>query len=193
LLYHVENLTLRTDALDGTGLITEGITVAPLPMLTAYTERIVRRLGYTGVGHTQFIVDESTGAVCFLELNSRLPGGTAFDVRAGFELPILALALAGLTPMPPSAGQATLGVRYAWTSRDLDALISAVRNGKVSCGEALCWLWRIVRTCVTADVHCTWRWDDPLPVLAYQGRCLGERLKKVVTQGFRAHQRGRAG
>jgi predicted ATP-grasp superfamily ATP-dependent carboligase len=185
ILRHVENLTLRTDALDGTGLITEGITVAPSPRLMAYTERIVRRLGYTGVGHTQFIVDESTGAVCFLELNSRLPGGTAFDVRAGLDLPLLALALAGRTPLPPLAGQATRGVRYAWTSRDLSALISAVRSGEVTPGEALRWLWRIVRTAVTADVHCTWRWDDPLPVLAYQGRRLGERLKKVVNHGFR--------
>jgi hypothetical protein len=118
--------------------------------------------------------------VCFLELNARLPAYVAFAVRTGLDLPTLALALAGLTPMPADPGEPEAGVRYAWTSRDLVGVVRAVRRREVGPGQALRWVGQIVRTALAADVHCTWRWDDPAPVLAYYGRGLRWRVKQAV-------------
>jgi predicted ATP-grasp superfamily ATP-dependent carboligase len=179
-LQHFESLTVRTDAFDGTGHNTEGLSVPPSPQLTDYTERLLRRLGYHGVGLTQFLVDDATGAVCFLELNPRLAGNTAFGVRAGLDLPALAVALTGLTPLPPVALTPALGVKFAWTSRDVVGLVRAVRRREVGRRQAVRWLWQIARTALTADVHCTWRWDDPLPLLAYYGGGLRGRVKRAV-------------
>jgi predicted ATP-grasp superfamily ATP-dependent carboligase len=177
---HVENLNLRTDALDGTGNTTEGRSLPPSPRLTDYAERLIGRLGYTGVGLAQFLVDERTGAVCFLELNARLPANVAFAIRTGVDLPTLALALTGLTPMPADPGAPKVGVKYAWTTRDVVGVVRALRRREVGPGQALRWAGRIVRTALAADVHCTWRWDDPAPVLAYYGRGLRWRATQVA-------------
>jgi biotin carboxylase len=164
LVGRLHGVTLRTNCVDGTGINTEGISVTPSSRLVDYTERITRHLDYTGVGVTQFIVDDATGDAVFLELNPRLPVNTAFGMRCGLDLPVMALALAAGLAVAPLDGRT--GIRYAWTSGDLEAWLAAVRGGDVSRREALRWLVRIGLAAIRADVHGTWQWNDPGPTWA---------------------------
>jgi len=58
---------LRTDKRDGTGIGIEGISVPPSPELRAHCERLLEHLRYNGIGCIQFLVDDESGAVNFLE------------------------------------------------------------------------------------------------------------------------------
>lgn len=182
LVRHVEGVTLRTDSIDGTGLNTEGVSVAPSPVLTDYTERMTRHLAYTGVGFSQFIVDTTSGAVCFLELNPRLPVNTSFGMRCGLDLPALALALAGGGPLPAGEFRSPVGIRYAWSSGDLEAWLLAVHAREVTAGGAVRWLGRIARALLTADFHASWRWDDPGPTFAHYAARLAVPLRRRLGQ-----------
>jgi hypothetical protein len=70
--------------------------------------------------------------------------------------------------VPVVAGRA--GLRYAWTYGDLRGLRAARASGRLTTRETAAWAWRIVGAFFAADVHMTWRWDDPLPTLALYAR-----------------------
>ena len=93
LVRYLHALILRTDMLDGTGLAVEGVTIEPDPKLRDYAERLIGALGYTGVGCAQFLVDEATGSVSFLEINPRIAGNHAVPEAAGLGLSTLPIDL----------------------------------------------------------------------------------------------------
>ena len=166
-LARVEIRILRTDRLDGTGYAVEGISVSPDASLTRHCDALVRRLAYTGVGCAQF-VNPGGGGLHFLELNPRLGANFVVVDRCGLDLPRIACDLAiGRTDRdPPADFRYPVGVRYAWTFGDLQALMRARRRGEIGGLEALHWLLRAVRAGVRADAHLTWSWRDPSPTLA---------------------------
>lgn len=171
----------RTDHPDDTGLAVEGRTVRPSPDLTGYTEALTRALAYTGVGCAQFLVDRGGGGVHFLEVNPRIAGNHAVAEAAGLGLGELAIRLAdpALPEVPFVSGQA--GLRYAWTYGDLRTLKAAYAAGDASFSQTARNLGRIASTCLRADVHMTWRWDDPLPTLVLYARQLPgwDRLAQI--------------
>jgi biotin carboxylase len=175
----LEAVIERTDRTDDTGLAVAGRTVRPSADLVAFTEAMLSRLAYTGVGCAQFLVDRAGGAVHFLEINPRIAGNHAVAEAAGLELGRLSIELA--RPEPPDvpfvAGRR--GLVYAWTSGDVRALNAAVRSGGIGPGTVLRWAAQIAATAVRADVHMTWRWDDPAPTLALLGRRL-PGLRRLV-------------
>jgi biotin carboxylase len=148
--------------------------VAASPILRQYVDCLVQRLGYTGVGLAQFIVDEASGSVCFLEVNPRLGVNTVFPLRCGLDLPRLAVSVACGLPLPSPADPFSypIGVRYVWTFGDLVALAEARRGGEVSAPQAVRWLGRTLKACITADVHATWSLTDPRPTLSLYGTYL---------------------
>ena len=77
LLRHADHVTRRTDHPDGTGLTVSGTCGATPSRLAAETARLTEALRYTGVGLSQFLVDERSGRSTFLELNPRVGGGLA--------------------------------------------------------------------------------------------------------------------
>jgi biotin carboxylase len=167
----VEAVIDRTDRADDTGLAVEGRTVASAPDLTLFTERLTAALRYTGVGCAQFQVDRRTGAVSFLEVNPRIGGNHAIAAAAGLELGSLSIVLASPdAPAVPFVG-GRAGLRYAWTYGDLRGFARALASG-LPPGSAVRWAVRLVRALVRADVHVTWRRDDPLPTLALYARTL---------------------
>lgn len=166
----LEAIIDRTDRPDGTGLAVEGRTVALEPDLAAYTEALTRALGYTGVGCAQFLVDRERGSVYFLEINPRIAGNHAVAEAAGLGLGALSITLPdpSAPEVPFVAGRA--GLVYAWTYGDLRALKTAWATGGLTPREAARRLRRIAATALAADVHMTWRWDDPLPTLILLAR-----------------------
>jgi len=164
----LETVIERTDHVDGTGLAVEGRTVATTPVLARHTERLAGCLGYSGVGCAQFLVDPEADGVTFLELNPRVAGNHAVAEAAGLELGRLSILLA--SPEPPDVPfvAGTPGLVYAWTYGDVRGLVHSLRRG-LPAREALRWLGHVLRALLRADVHMTWRWDDPLPTLALFG------------------------
>ena len=41
----------------------------------------------------------------------------------------------------------------------------AILQREVGIRETLVWLYRLIVSAIRADVHATWRWDDPLPTV----------------------------
>jgi predicted ATP-grasp superfamily ATP-dependent carboligase len=174
ILERVEIKILRTDRIDGTGLAVQGVIVAPDPRLVRYCDALVERLGYTGVGNAQFLVPDQ-GDPHLLEINPRYGGGAyAVAKLCGVDLTLAAIELAseggrwsaGLRAPYP------VGRRYAWTSRDLYGLAMTVSRGEIGRRGALRWLAGALRAAISADMHLTWAWRDPMPTLAVYAHLL---------------------
>ncbi len=168
ILRSLETRIFRTDRCDGTGYAVDGVTVAPTPQLHEACRRMAESLDYTGVGLAQFILDPETGRSCFLELNPRIAGSHAITDAVGQELSVLAVVLAGgaLSSRDLASWDYPVGVRYAWSYGDLRGLKSALSEGEISLVEAAGWLLACLVTGLRADVHMTWRRDDPMPTCA---------------------------
>ncbi|MEQ8658245.1 MAG: hypothetical protein RIC24_13170 [Hyphomicrobiales bacterium] len=160
-------IIVRTDRLDGSGLAVEGRTVEADDGLVRHTGRLLERLNYNGIGCAQFLVDDDTGSVCFLEINPRIAGNHAVPEHCGLDLAGFLIALgqgreSGLGPLPYGRG----GVRYSWVAGDIDGLKSALKGRKIGARAALRWVWDIPRTAFSSHLDMMLRWDDPLPGLA---------------------------
>jgi predicted ATP-grasp superfamily ATP-dependent carboligase len=157
---------LRTDEADGTGIGLEGVTVAPSAELRACCERLLYRLGYSGIGCIQFLVDPASGAASFLELNPRLDSTAALACRLGYDFPLLAIEIAARTRPAPLIAPYPTGRRYHWLYGDLNAW----RQGKVR-------LPVLARSALRGyDLSHDWR--DPAPGLHLLWRRLIEAARK---------------
>jgi biotin carboxylase len=125
LLAYFQHKVLRTDELDGTGIGTAGVSVAPCPVLRGYCERLLRALDYSGIGCTQFMVDERSGHAAFLELDPRMDSTALLPYRLGYDFPLLAIRLAACRKTGAAAAPLDApyphGKKYrylAWDLRD---------------------------------------------------------------------------
>lgn len=190
---HIEALAevaiLRTNQLDGTGLAVSGETVDPSPDLAEYCHRIARHLNYQGAGCAQFLLDPTSGETSFLELNPRLGANFAVVYHAGLDLPVMQLRLKEpQRPVStPSRQSVRKGLRYAWVLGDLLGLKNAIAHKQVAFRGALVWLLATVKTNLTASVHVTWDWRDPLPTLVLFGRSFFAFLKRGKSAQVRHH------
>lgn len=173
----LQQKVLRTDEPDDTGIGLEGVSVEPSDELRAYCERILYRLGYSGVGCLQFLVDEASGEVSLLELNPRLDSTAALACKLGYDFPRLAVEIAARARPAPLTTPYALGQHYHWMYGDLNAW----RQGKIGLGA-------LVRAALRG-CDLTFDWRDPAPCLHLLWRkiCKGARkhmlapaLKQVV-------------
>ena len=178
---YFEQRVVRTDTLDMTGIGIEGISVAPSAQLRDWCERITRALGYHGIGCIQFLVDEKTGSVSFLELNPRMDSTAALPVRLGYDFPRIAVELArrrrdagGATVASAGGDFAStqalpghayaLGRRYHWLYGDVLAWHEARKSG--AAGPLHLSAWALRSLCIACcSHHLTWDVGDPLPTL----------------------------
>jgi predicted ATP-grasp superfamily ATP-dependent carboligase len=170
LIAYFEQKVLRTDELDDTGIGTAGVSVPPSRLLREHCARLMRRLGYTGVGCVQFLVDEATGSAAFLEFNPRMDSTAALPYRLGYDFPRLALELAihrkqpGSPPPPPLTRPYRSGATYYWLYGDLNAWLACARARRWSAPRLAAWAsssaWLALRS-----GHLTFDWRDPLPTL----------------------------
>ena len=136
--------------------------------LKNYTERLIESLGFHGIGNTQFLVDQQSGAISFLEISPRMGAAFAVTVPCGFDFARAGLNLAIGDPLPPEYLPANYpeGKRLVWSFGDVSGLTRATRAKEISITEAFGWLWRAIQAALTADIHTTWSWRDPKPAIA---------------------------
>ncbi|MCB1883162.1 MAG: ATP-grasp domain-containing protein [Geminicoccaceae bacterium] len=176
LLRCLDSISLRTQRPNGSGLTVESVCVRTPPHLRAWCARMIGRMGYTGIGCLQFLVDPKDGAAAFLEINPRMAAGYGIAQHGGLDMPRLALDLATGVPVaerPDDEDGYRIGDRYAWTEGDIAGLKLALKRGEVGPFAALAWAGRILKSAFRADAHASWRRDDPRPTLAILARSLG--------------------
>lgn len=178
LVLYFQQRVLRTDALDDTGIGTAGVSVAPSPELRAYCERLASALDYTGIGCIQFLVNEATGEVAFLEFNARMDSTAALPYRLGLDFPRIALDLArcrrfGHRPPREVARPYAVGCTYHWLLGDVRSWFNAARARRLSAFALARWAawtaWMSLRS-----HHLTFDWRDPLPTLHMYWSALGK-------------------
>lgn len=175
LIAYFQQKVLRTDEPDDTGIGVAGVSVAPSPELRAYCETLTRALGYTGIGCIQFLVDEASASVAFLEFNARMDSTAALPYRMGLDYPLLAMELAAyrkardagrsdaarLLPQPHPALYQT-GITYHSLLGDLSTFFAERRRGKLGARASVARIaemaWLSLRS-----YHLTFDWRDPLP------------------------------
>ena len=166
LVAFLQQKVLRTDEPDGTGIGLEGVTVAPSAELRAYCERILYRLGYSGIGCIQFLVDEASGEVSLLELNPRLDSTAALACKLGYDFPRLAVEIAAHARPEPLTAPYAIGRHYHWVYGDLNAW----RQGKIGLGT--------LARAALRGCDLTLEWRDPAPCLNLLWRKLVSGMRK---------------
>ena len=171
-----EQKVLRTDGQDGTGSGLEGISVAPLPELRAYCQRLLEHLEYTGIGCIQFLVDDLTKSVAFLEVNARMDSTAALPYRLGIDFPLIALRIAaGQTVQVPR--DYALGKRYYSLYEDINVWLGHRRC--ISPGRLFAWSMKMPWLALRSyDLMFDWR--DPVPALHQVGKKAVESTIKLV-------------
>ena len=177
LLAYFQQKVLRTDEPDDTGIGVAGVSVAPSPVLRGHCEAMTRALRYTGIGCIQFLLDERTGEVSFLEFNARMDSTAALPCHMGLDYPLLALQLAAYR-RARSAGQRTAqlllpapladeyapGMTYHWLHGDLRSLLDELRRGAMGPAKLALRAADMARLSLSG-CHLTFDWRDPLPAL----------------------------
>jgi predicted ATP-grasp superfamily ATP-dependent carboligase len=140
----------------GGGLTVSGVT-DHCPHLLAEAFRVFRAIGYTGLGHVEFIRDAS-GRFHFIEINPRVWGTIGVGEWAGvdFFTPYVELSSGG-RPEPDLNFRA--GIRFHRIARD--ARMVRARPSR---------LFGFVRDCFDPRVHSDFDWRDPMPHLVSLAR-----------------------
>ena len=165
----LHSIIARTDRPDGSGLAVDGEIVQADPALVGHVARLIERLDYDGIGCAQFLVDEASGAICFLEINARITGSHAVPDHCDMQLEAFLMKAtehAGRDKGTVPVDRGRAGLRYAWLAGDLEGWKASVRRGDLSVGAALAWLGSIARTALCADMDMALSWRDPLPGIA---------------------------
>ncbi len=175
-------LVLRTDKPDGTGLAVSGRTVSPDNVLIEYCTTIVRHLNYTGVGCSQFLIDEASGTATFLELNPRLGAGCVLPYRAGLDLPRIMLDYSQESATSPAspAYPCKVGVEYAWTTGDVKGLRRAIETREIGFRGAVVWSFKTMKSALTTPNHVSWDWRDPLPTIVQCVKLCGSAIRTLL-------------
>lgn len=161
LVAYFQQKVLRTDEPDGTGTGIEGISVAPSPQLRAHCERLLGSLGYTGIGCAQFLVDDRSGGIAFLELNARMDSTAALPYRLGIDFPLIALHIAA-GELVNAPARYRVGKRYCSLYDYLNNCLAHRR--KEPLGRTLARLLRMPWVALLSH-DLIFEWRDPLPAL----------------------------
>ena len=169
---------VRTDRSDGSGYAVEGVSMAPVPEMDEPSRKLLEHLQYTGVGCVQFLLDERTRQLSFLEINPRIGGNYSFAQRCGLDLVTPLLNLAQDRPLGETAAPGThdLGKRYQWLYGDLIGLLGSIYKREIGVVEAVSWFFKSGRALVRADAHLTWDRDDPGPTKWFARRLVEAAL-----------------
>lgn len=167
---------LKTDQPDGTGIGIEGVSVVPSPELRAHCERILEHLGYTGIGCIQFLVDERTGSIVFLELNARMDSTAVLPYRLGIDFPLIALRIAAGEPVQAPQRYA-IGQRYFYLYGALNVWLAQRRSQPLS--RVIAWPFTLPWTALRShDLMLDWR--DPLPAMHQLAKRVADTASKRV-------------
>ena len=125
--------------------------------LAARCDRLLDRLGWTGLVELQFLVD-GAGTWHLVDLNGRLYGSLALAVAAGADLPVAWVRQALGEDLPPLP-DAREGVTYVWEAGDLRRAVWERRGGLTQDLRATARAWH------RAEARSLWDRDDPGPAV----------------------------
>ncbi len=190
ILSYFEFKVLRTDRRDGTGYLVEGVSVRPTVNLKEQCQALARELEYSGVGSVQFLVDDSTDSVNFLEINPRLGASCALAFYCGYDLPKMAVENAEFlmgkrVERSKETSDYPAGKRVVWLMGDIQGILRDWRAGRLDLGSATSWLKNMATTFARGDFHVTWWWKDPLPTLIIYGQLLKSLFRKMKRVAFK--------
>lgn len=154
---------LRTDNPDGSGLAVEGMTIDPMPALRAHAIKLIHALNYTGIGCVQYLVDDATGDISFLEVNARIAGNHALPEYAGLKLSNILLDLATNTPFDTQYIEGKVGINYVWTCGEIQGAKIAYLGKELTGVKAIGWVIRAIISALITDLHMTFSISDPKP------------------------------
>lgn len=158
-----EQLARRIFPVD-VGISCEAVSVEPDEGLTARCADLLRRAGFSGLAHFQFL-DNSAGPR-LIDVNPRFYGSLPLALAAGVNLPAAwhAVATGQVTPRP---GEYRVGVTYRW----LEADVVAAGKGDVR---------RLLRRVPPPRVGAVWARDDPLPAVVLGVEATAVRLGNLA-------------
>jgi len=184
LIAYSEGVSLRTDMLDGTGFGVEFMTTAPSKAVFFATQTFIKAINYSGPGLIQFIREEKTGTIHFLENNPRLSAGVAESMASGQNMPLLVLqaldnnSTHNLKPFTKDSGQHQPDFYTHWLSRDIEGYLT--QRTSLTKAQRREWLLNMLRSFRRAEAHIMWQWRDPLPgVYVYLKLCV-----RIIKQIF---------
>lgn len=158
---------LRTDQADGSGLAVEGVTIAPCPNLRDQSERLIRALGYSGIGCVQYLVDPNTNETCFLELNPRIAGNHALPDHCGLALSDWFIDFVNDKDQTTSLAQPVVvfekSVSYSWLAGECEGIKQNYRRKRLSLMQALAGYRTAVRSYRRADMDIALPEEDRKP------------------------------
>jgi predicted ATP-grasp superfamily ATP-dependent carboligase len=168
LLCGYQEAVRRTTRLNGTGVTIESMSEPTDPVLFDCTARLVRAVGYTGIGHIQFLADPQSGTISFIELNPRDGATAVLGFCVGKDLPRIGVEIAlGQDVAAADRGfEYRVGRRTSSIHADLSAVALAYRRGAIGIGSVAVWLVTMLNSAIRADVDVTWNWRDPMPALS---------------------------
>lgn len=122
----------RTSTADHAGYGTLAITRAPRADLRQWTEALIERLNYHGPGSAQYIINDKTGEITFLEINPRNDASIKVLETAGHNLVESFVRLVEGEPLTPRPDpwDYKVGNRFIWVKGDLPAFKKLARNGQ---------------------------------------------------------------
>lgn len=162
---YLHAVILRTDIKDGSGLAVEGITIRPDAQLQRFTATLVKNLDYSGIGCAQYLVDEDTGNISFLEINPRIAGNHAVPEFAGLELSSILVDMAKNKALDTRFIHGATGIRYVWTYGDLLSTKSAWLRREIGNIATIARILRAIRAGFRAHIHMSYVWHDPRPAI----------------------------
>ena len=182
LLAYFEQRVERTNRHDRTMFAVESVSVPPTPLLRGYTDRLAVRLGYSGAGCAQFLVEDGEH-VHLLELNPRLDANCEMARRCGQDMPRLAVEVqqhrCGELPSAPAGKTEYLYRRCQWLLGDVLGLLHEICEGDIGAGEALTWARLTALALIRADFHLVGWLRDPLPELFRLGQSMLVPLSRL--------------
>jgi len=149
------------DGKSGTSVLREPLEGA---VLTEATKKMVRALGWTGIGHFDFVGDLEASRTFLLEMNPRFWGALNLAVGNGYDFPrgLVTMHETG-EPEPESFVHRPERVKSLWILGEMIAAFSEFRRGDIS---ALPRSFRRIFCPGEKMIYDDFRLSDPLPFLS---------------------------
>ena len=140
-------------------------------------------VGIRGLANVEFKRDARDGSLRLIECNHRFTASNQLIEAAGVDLAWLSYARLTDTPLPP-LDRYRVGVTLWNPARDLRGLANGTARGELRPGD---WLPGLLRRHVLP----VFRWDDPLPTVAYHAARLAAVPLKLGIDTTAAHATAR--
>lgn len=173
----VQTQISATDKRDGTGLAIRGKTVDTNPILLKHSAQFVQHLNYSGVGCAQYLMDERTNKICFLEINPRIVGSHAIAEHAGLNLSEFPIQVASESAQKVGNLSGKVGLSYVWTCGALQAIKHELHTRQIGPFTAIRMLGQAMLASCLADSHMVFDPKDPKPAFAALFQLLPSRIR----------------